>query len=110
MKIGGHDAIAATITYFAQMGIPSFLVYVVGYLEFIGGILVVLGAFACEAEGVLAIIMLFAFGYSYSLGIQVYMTPLAVLAALLALAAAGSGKFSLCPKARMKAKEDSVTM
>jgi putative oxidoreductase len=33
----------STVGYFASMGIPAFLAYIVGYAEFIGGILLVIG-------------------------------------------------------------------
>jgi putative oxidoreductase len=109
MKIGGHDAIVATIGYFAQVGLPAFLVYVVGYLELIGGLMIVLGACACKAEGILSIIMLFAIWYSRSMGITGIMLPLITLGGLLALAAAGEGKYSVCPMAR-KGSSDMSTM
>ncbi len=93
MKIGSHDAIAMTVGFFAQLGLPAFMAYVVGYLEVICGAMMLLGVFACKAEGVLAIIMAFAVYFSAPMGIQAYMAPLAILAGLLALVAAGDGRF-----------------
>lgn len=86
---------AATVGYFAQMGIPAFFAYAVGYLEFIGGIMLVLGLYTCIIAAVLAVIVLFAIWYTRSMGFQGFATPLATLAALLALFGTCGGKFSL---------------
>lgn len=86
---------ASTIGFFATLGLPAFLAYIVGYLELIGGIMVVLGLCACKAEGILAIIMVFAIGYSYPMGLQGFMAPLALLGGLFALVAAGDGKYAI---------------
>lgn len=86
---------AATVGYFAQMGIPAFFAYAVGYLEFIGGIMLVLGLYTCLIAAVLGIIMLFAIWYTRGMGFQGFTTPLATLAALLALFGVCGGKYSL---------------
>ncbi|HEU0080891.1 MAG TPA: DoxX family protein [Candidatus Paceibacterota bacterium] len=92
------SAMAMTVGYFAQMGIPAFLAYVVGYVELVGGVLIVLGLWSCLAAFVLAVIMLFAIWYSRSMGFQGMMPPLAVLAGLLSIIESGAGKFSLGKK------------
>lgn len=57
MKIQNTDMMLAG---FASMGFPSFLVYVVMYAEFIGGIMLVLGLWVRYAAMVLGGIMLVA--------------------------------------------------
>lgn len=86
---------AATVGYFAQMGIPVFFAYAVGYLELIGGILIILGLYTCLVAAVLSVIMLFAIWYTRGMGFQGFATPLATLAALLALFGVCGGKYSL---------------
>lgn len=86
---------AATVGFFAKMGIPAFFAYVVGYLELIGGVLIVLGLWTCLVAGVLGIIMLFAIWYTRGMGFQGFATPLVTLAALLALFGVCGGKYSL---------------
>lgn len=86
---------AATVGYFAQMGIPAFFAYAVGYLELIGGIMLVLGLYTCLVAGVLGVIMLFAIWYTRGMGFQGFATPLATLAALLALFGVCGGKYSI---------------
>ncbi len=97
---------ATTIGYFNTMHIPAFLAYVVGYSELIGGVLIVLGAFTCIATALLAVIMLFAIYFSYPLGMQFYMTPVAMLGGLLALHGAGAGKFALGCKCKICADKE----
>lgn len=95
MKVSDMEA---TIGFFGQLGIPSFLAYVVGYLELIGGVMIVLGFWTCLAAAVLAVIMLFAIWFTREMGMQGFGLPLATLAALLALVGVCGGKYSLkCP-------------
>ena len=105
LKIGNGASIAMTIGFFAAMHIPTFLVYVVGYLELIGGVCLVLGVKACKAAAVLGVIMLFAIGYSWAYApmlnmpaFQAIVPALAVLASLLSLVASGGGKYSVWDK------------
>lgn len=86
---------ASTVNLFSQMHIPAFLAYVVGYAEFLGGIALLLGLWASEVSALLAIIMIVAVGLTWKMGFQVYMAPMAVLAATLALAASGPGAWAL---------------
>lgn len=86
---------AGTVAQFSTMGIPAFLAYAVGYLELIGGIAVLVGAWAYLASAVLVVIMAVAVYLVYPMGLQMVMTPLVTLAALLGLMASGSGKFSV---------------
>jgi uncharacterized membrane protein YphA (DoxX/SURF4 family) len=91
---------AATIGYFHTMGIPNFLAYAVGYIELIGGALLVIGLWECIAAFALSVIMIVAvvllsrplgFGASF----QNIMPALAVLGGLIALMPSGAGKFSI---------------
>ena len=92
MKI---SAIAQTIGYFSAMGIPAFLAYVVGYAEFIGGILVVVGFWTEISALVLSIIMVVAVYFTIGLGAQFFSTPLVAFAVLILLAVSGAGKYSI---------------
>lgn len=86
---------ATTIGYFAQMGIPAFLAYVVGYVELLGGLSIVLGLWSCLATAVLSVVMIFAMWYSRSMGFAGIFPPLAVLAGLLSIAASGAGRYAV---------------
>ena len=98
---------AATVAGFGQMGIPSFLAYAVSYIEFIGGILLVLGVYTCTVSAVLAVIMIFAVWFTRSAGLQGFGFPLSLLAALLSLCGACGGRFSLyCPCAKKPAESE----
>ena len=86
---------ATTVGFFAQLGIPAFLAYIVAYLELIGGIMLVLGLYTCLAALVLAVIMAFAVWFTRSAGFPGFGLPLATLAALLALFGVCGGKYSM---------------
>lgn len=88
----------STVGYFASMGIPAFLAYIVGYAEFIGGILLVIGLWNCLASAVLAIIMIVAAILVALNAPQMVSTPLAVLAALLGLIVSGPGSWAVQKK------------
>jgi putative oxidoreductase len=88
----------STVGYFASMGIPAFLAYIVGYAEFIGGILLVIGLWNCLASAVLAIIMIVAAILVALNAPQMVSTPLAVLAALLGLIVSGPGSWAIGKK------------
>lgn len=86
---------ASTVGFFATLGIPAFLAYVVGYLELIGGILLVLGICTEKSAAVLALIMIVAVWLTMPGGFQMFSTPLSVLAGLLSLMASGPGAYSV---------------
>lgn len=88
----------STVGYFASMGIPAFLAYIVGYAEFIGGILLVLGLWNCLASSVLAIIMIVATILVAINAPQMVTVPMAVLAALLGLIVSGPGAWAIRKK------------
>ena len=87
-------AIAATIGFFASVGIPAFLAYVVGYAELVGGVLIVLGLWSSLTSAVLAVIMIFAVWYTRSMGFEGMVTPLATLSGLLGVLVSGAGKYA----------------
>ena len=84
-----------TINFFAQLGVPAFLAYVVTYAELIGGVFLVLGLWTCISASVLSVIMLVAIFLSRDGGFQAYSYPLVVLASLVSLIGSCGGKFSL---------------
>lgn len=83
----------STVGFFATLGIPAFLAYVVGYLGLIGGILLVLGIWTQKSAAILAIIMIVAVWITMPGGFQAFNTPLSVLAGLLSIMASGSGSY-----------------
>ena len=91
MKI---SAMAMTIGFFQSLGIPAFLAYVVGYAEFIGGILLILGLWIEITTAILAIIMIVAIYLTRTGGFPAFSTPLVTLGSLLAICAAGPGKYA----------------
>jgi putative oxidoreductase len=86
---------AGTIGYFGQMVLAPFWAYVVGYVELVGGVLVLLGLWTCLASSVLAIVMIVAAYLSRSMGFAGMMGPIAVLASLVVLATSCGGKYSV---------------
>lgn len=91
-----------TLGFFSQMGLGSFVAYLVSYAELLGGIALVLGLWAELASLGLIIIMLGAvyFGYKGALAsgtplMQALMPNIAIIAALLAVMGAGAGKLAL---------------
>ncbi len=88
-------AMAMTAGFFAKMGIPAFLAYIVTYGEMLGGLAVILGVYTELAAGLLCVIMLGAIYFTYALGFQVFGLPTAVLAGLLSIVANGAGAFVL---------------
>ena len=85
------SAMAETVGFFVSLGIPAFLAYVVGYAEFIGGILLILGLWTCVSSAVLAIIMAVAVCFTYKAGIAMFGFPLSLFAGLLYILATGAG-------------------
>ncbi len=84
-----------TLGMFSSMNIPTFLTYIVSYGELIGGILLILGLWTTLTTFFLSVVMFVALYLSRSMGIQLLMTPMAVLAGLLAIWGAGAGKYKV---------------
>jgi putative oxidoreductase len=106
---------AAFESFFASQHLPMFFVYLVGYVEFIGGICVLLGLFSCVAAAALGVIMLVALFYVKggavfrTFNVPVFETDLVLLASLIVLALKGSGRYALysCDKANCCKMHDS---
>lgn len=86
---------ASTVGFFAQIGIPAFLAYVVGYVELIGGIMIVLGLWTCLVAMILSVIMVFAIWFTRSGGFMGVALPLATLGGLVALVGVCGGKYAI---------------
>ncbi len=93
-KVNGIDG---TIGFFSSLGLPSVVAYAVAYIEFLGGIALVLGLFTRIAAYLIAAVMVgaivmvkfdkgFIGGYAYDL---------ILLAAALAVAWVNSGAYSV---------------
>ncbi len=92
-----------TLGFFSALGIPAFLTYIVAYAELIGGVLIVLGLWTDLAGVGLVIIMLGAVYFTRGGGFAMLGLPLATLAGLLAIVAAGPAGYAL------RLKEKGVT-
>lgn len=93
-KLQGMDA---TIAFFASVGIPAFLAWIVALLETIGGASLVLGFMTRIFSKILALIVLFAILIVNSHGPFMGMVmPLAVFGSAFALSCLGGGKYALC--------------
>lgn len=85
----------ATIAFMGDMGITPFWAYLASYAEFIGGMFIIAGFYSQYAAAILSIVMLVAIYKSRSMGLQGFMPPLAVLAALVMILGSGAGSCSL---------------
>ena len=95
---GKLSDISGTVMFFAHLGLAPWLVYVVGIIEFVGGIAMLLGIFTGYAGIGFVVVLIgviftghvthggFFFGHSYEF---------TLLTASLALALIGPGRFSL---------------
>ncbi|WP_028558929.1 DoxX family protein [Paenibacillus pinihumi] len=92
-----HSGIDNTAQWFASIGLPQFLTYVVALLELVGGILLTLGLASRIISALYAIIMVFAiFMVKISVGfIGGAEIDLALFAMAILIVLAGSGKFAL---------------
>jgi putative oxidoreductase len=92
-KVIPHGAQNHYAHYIAGFGLPSWLGYVSAYVEFAGGILLILGLFTRLAAALTAINMLTAFvlvGIHQGFGIYNYILALAALAIMLTFYGAGT--------------------
>jgi|SRR3989344_6309751 len=97
MKIQNAEMV---IGFFGSFGVPSWLTYIVMYVEFLGGIALILGILVQYASVLLAIVMLVAmfkvhWPNGYSLANNGYEYVLVLLLGLLALITLGRGKYAL---------------
>ncbi|OGZ02348.1 MAG: hypothetical protein A2946_02545 [Candidatus Liptonbacteria bacterium RIFCSPLOWO2_01_FULL_53_13] len=91
----------ATVSAFGSMGFPAPLAYLTAWVEFLGGISLLLGFWTCVSGSLLAIVMLVA---TYVLKVKVgagfsgpggYEFTLTLLAATLCVVFAGPGRYAL---------------
>ena len=80
MKV--HD-LPGTVGMFAGMGFSAFWAYVASFVEFLGGIAVLLGAGTRVAAGLLAVVMIVA-AYVVHSNPMMLMTPVSLLFSTLA--------------------------
>ena len=90
---------AMAASYFNDLGIATFLAYIVAYAELLGGLALVLGLWQHISATVLGVIMLGAIYYSVSGGFPGVMGPLSLLAGLVSLLGTGPGKFTVRSRA-----------
>jgi putative oxidoreductase len=84
-----------TVNNFSQMGFHAFWAYVASYVEFIGGIALVLG-FGTKIVGILlAITMAVATYVVYPNGFMMASFPFTLLGTALGLSFIGGGKYSI---------------
>lgn len=89
-----------TIGFFASLGLASVLAYVVAYVEFLGGLAVLLGVYSRWASYALALVMV---GAIYTVKFQSgfmggYELDLVLFASALVIAFSGAGPYSLSGK------------
>jgi len=96
-KIQGMEG---TIGFFASLGLAPFLAYLVAWVEFLGGVALLIGVYSRLAGYLLAIVMVFAiFMLKIKMGfLGGYEFDLTLLVALLAIAWSGSGPYSVSGK------------
>lgn len=107
-KLADH---AVYVQAFTGMGIvaPAFMAWVVGLVEFVGGLALALGIFVRTASVLLAVVMIVAITMvhaknGYSLMAGGYEYTLVLLLASLATAFTGAGKYVPAPLAKLEAK------
>jgi putative oxidoreductase len=85
-----------TIIFFGTLGLAPFFAYLVAIVEFIGGILMLLGVFTCTAGISLAVVIAFAICLvKAKMGFVASEPDILLLVSSLALAFTGPGRYSL---------------
>jgi putative oxidoreductase len=91
--------IAGTANFFSTLGLGMMWVYIVAWVEFLGGIAILAGAFSRVAGLLLAIDMAFAiYLVGWAKGFAGYRLELLLLAAVLAIHFAGPGRYAIWKK------------
>lgn len=93
-------AMAMTVGFFGKLGFAPFLAYVVGWVEFVGGISLIIGYGSKIASALLAIVTLTAMvkvhgANGFSVGRGGYEFVLALFAVVVGLLYTGPGRYSL---------------
>ena len=86
--------LSGTVAFFGTIGFAPFWAYLVAFVEFLGGIAVLLGVYTRIAAGLLAVVMLVA-SYKLLATPQMMIAPVSLLFSTIALKLAGGGKYSL---------------
>ena len=94
------SAMDGAIAMFSSMGVGTFMTYVAAYVEFLGGVALLLGVATRLAGGLLAVFMLVAiylvhFDKGYSMMNGGYEYQLLLLVSVIYFALAGPGEYSL---------------
>ena len=94
-KLGGLDfsGMAQTVGFFASLGLPAVVAWLVALGELGGGILLVLGLFTRVAASWLTLIMIGAIVATYNKGPMVFY-PISLLAIQVSLMMTGAGNWS----------------
>jgi putative oxidoreductase len=90
--------IQTTVGIFNSLNIPSFFTYLVSYGELIGGILLALGICTSFVSLFLSTIMIVAVFLSRMGGMEMFGTPLVILAGLISIWGNGAGKYRMFRK------------
>lgn len=109
MKLSNMDA---TVGFFATLGLSAAIAWAVALIEFVGGLMMLVGAYTCVAGGLLAIVMIgaiatvkgqmgFVGGYEFDLmlllsAVGVMMTGPGKYSAMSMCLAKGDGKKDDC--------------
>lgn len=92
------SAMAGTIGFFASLGLPAAAAWLVAFVELVGGLAMLAGAYVCLAGAALAVDMLFAI--ILATGVSRYVggfeLELTLLLASLGVAMAGPGSYTIC--------------
>lgn len=92
-----------TAMFFSSIGLPEFMGGVIGYIELIGGLMLILGVGTSYAAIVLGIVIAVALFYVKggaifrAFNVPVFEIDLALLSIMIAIATLGSGRFALKP-------------
>jgi uncharacterized membrane protein YphA (DoxX/SURF4 family) len=89
-----------TTGFMTSLGLPSFMGWLVGLVEMLGGLAVLAGAYTCIAGGLLALVMIGAIALvKGKLGfVGGYEYELVLLLLALGVAMLGPGKYAVCAK------------
>lgn len=104
MKLSNMDA---TVGFFATLGLSAALAWAVSLFEFVGGLMMLAGAYTCIAGGMLAIVMIGAIAtVKGQMGfVGGYEFDAMLLLSAVGIALAGPGKYSVMAMCAAKGGE-----